>query len=129
QFDDAATGLVGWRASWRGSALFWMLNRPRVEALAARMGVPVPAEPAFFEGSMFWVRPKALARLKAMRIGLDEFEPEAGQVDGALHHAIERIFVLAAIASGFSVRDCAGRLLPASGAPVRRVGAATVPAR
>src|SRR6185312_9601217 len=57
QFDDAATGLVGWRASWRGSALFWMLNRPRVEALAARMGVPVPAEPAFFEGSMFWVRP------------------------------------------------------------------------
>lgn len=110
-FEDNTTGLVGWRGCWRNSPLFWMLNRARVEALAARMGVAPLPQPALFEGSMFWVRPAALARLKALALTPDDFEPEEGQIDGALHHAIERVFTLAAIADGYAIRDAGGRRL------------------
>jgi rhamnosyltransferase len=119
-FEDRATGLVGWRGCWRNSPLFWMLNRARVEALARRMGIAPPAQPALFEGSMFWVRPAALARLRALALTPDDFEPEQGQVDGALHHAIERVFALAAIADGYVVRDAGGRRLLAPPSPVSR---------
>ncbi|MDQ8035395.1 MAG: rhamnan synthesis F family protein, partial [Bordetella sp.] len=54
------------------------------------------------------------ARLEALRPLLDlhpyasEFEAEAGQVDGTLAHAIERLFSLGASASGYRVVSAAG---------------------
>ncbi len=125
-FEDNATGLVGWRGCWHDSPLFWMLNRAHVEALAARMGITPPARPAFFEGSMFWVRPAALARLRALALTPEGFEPEQGQVDGALHHAVERVFTLAAIADGYAIRDAGGRCLLA---PLTTPSPASVHAR
>jgi rhamnosyltransferase len=127
-FADPSTGIVGWRAAWRASPLFWMRNRARVEALAARMGMPVAAAPAFFEGSMFWARPRALARLRAARLRLEEFEPEAGQVDGALHHGVERVFVPAILAAGFTARDLGGRVLMAPEAQAAMADAAVATA-
>ncbi len=123
-FADPSTGLVGWRPSWRSHVLFWMLNRSRVEALADRMGVARPEIPTFFEGSMFWVRPSALRRLKELGLLAEMFEPEAGQTDGALHHAVERLFPTVAIADGFTVRDTAGRLLLAPAHPALEEAAA-----
>jgi rhamnosyltransferase len=112
-FEERSTGVVGWHLSWRNEPVYWMSNLPRVHALCERMGTTAPPRPAFFEGSMFWVRPAALRRLRELALDAADFEPEAGQTDGALHHVVERLFTLAAAADGFTVCNRAGgRLYP-----------------
>lgn len=111
-FESPETGIVGWAACWREAPPYWMANRPRVEALARRMGAsPEASRLGFFEGSMFWFRPKALVALRELALTADEFEEEAGQVDGTLHHALERCFTIAAWSRGFQVRDLRNRVL------------------
>jgi hypothetical protein len=79
-------------------------NRQNVEALAARMGAPIRDEDFdFFEGTMFWARPQALAPLRRLGLAADSFAPEAGRVDGGLEHAVERLFNHAARVAGFRV--------------------------
>ena len=112
--------MAGWRPSFRSSRSYWMDNKSRIESLAERMAVPGPVMLGFFEGSMFWVRPTALAPLRQLASQADNFEPEAGQVDGTLHHALERLFTVSAWASGFRVCDLQGRLLQGSAAPDAR---------
>lgn len=112
-FEDPATGMVGWEACWREAPPYWMANRARVEAIAARMGADAQATRlGFFEGSMFWFRPKAFAALRELGLTLEDFEAEQGQVDGTLHHALERCFTIACWARGYEIRDMKGRLLP-----------------
>lgn len=111
-FEAADTGMVGWKDCYRAASPYWMGNEARVREIAARMGAPDDAvRLGFFEGSMFWFRPAALARLRQLRLTPENFEPETRQLDGTLHHAIERCFALAAWADGFSVRDLDGRIL------------------
>ena len=79
------------------------VNRAAVEALAARLGASVDdARFDFFEGTMFWVRPAALRDLAALRLSR-EFAAESGCLDGALEHAVERIFNHAVKAAGYEV--------------------------
>jgi rhamnosyltransferase len=111
-FEEPSTGMVGWAACWREAPPYWMANRARVEAIARRMGASEEATRlGFFEGSMFWFRPKALAALRELDLSIEDFEAEAGQVDGTLHHALERCFTIAGWSRGFQVRDMKGRLL------------------
>jgi rhamnosyltransferase len=109
-FRDPTTGMVGWGPSFRTATPYWMENRARVETLALSLGIKDPPL-GFFEGSMFWFRPSALAGLKSLDLGPDAFESEAGQVDGTLHHAVERLFTIAAWASSHEVRALDGRRL------------------
>ncbi len=79
-------------------------NGEMAEALAGRMGAPLRAETFdFFSNTMFWVRPQALAPLRDLRLAAEAFAPEAGQTDGALEHAVERLFNHAARTAGFFV--------------------------
>jgi lipopolysaccharide biosynthesis protein len=74
----------------------WGANFPACQKLMARMGVrllekdltPFPA------GSFFAIRGEVLRPLLAGEIGFSDFAPEAGQVDGTLAHAIERLFAI-----------------------------------
>lgn len=109
RFADPRVGLVGPGAYFRTRPVYWMGDRARVEALCARMDAP--AELGFFEGSMFWFRPSALAPLRALGLDLEDFEPEDRQLDGTLHHAVERLFCIAAAKAGFVTGSLSGRVL------------------
>jgi lipopolysaccharide biosynthesis protein len=114
-FVDPAVGMAGWAYCWRYAPPYWMANRARAEDIGQRMGAPEAAlHLGFFEGSMFWFRPKALAHLRALGLRTEDFEPESGQTDGTLHHAIERCFTMSAWSGGYQVRDLKGALLQPS---------------
>lgn len=111
-FGDPKVGLVGPGPYFRTAPVYWMDDRARVEALAAR--IDAPARLGFFEGSMFWVRPAALAPLRGLDLPLEAFEAEAGQLDGTLHHALERLIPLAVTRAGYETRAIGGRRLTAA---------------
>jgi rhamnosyltransferase len=111
-FERPSTAIVGWRQCWRATPSYWMANEARVQDLAIRMDVAAEAfRLGFFEGSMFWFRPASLAALRELDLEPEDFEPEEHQLDGTLHHAVERCFTIAAWARGYSVLDLKGNAL------------------
>ncbi len=91
----------------------WGVCLAAVAALAQRAGVPLrPGKLLFAAGSMFWMRGKALEKLAALQLASADFEPEANQIDGCMHHAVERFIGVATLAAGYSVRET-GALLKA----------------
>jgi lipopolysaccharide biosynthesis protein len=58
----------------------------------------------FPAGSMYWARVAALVHLLDQNVfNLNEFELEAGQLDGTLAHSVERVIGLVVKTSGFSI--------------------------
>jgi lipopolysaccharide biosynthesis protein len=84
------------------------VSRQKIETIAERMGAPIRG-PEFdlFAGTMFWVRPEALATLRRLRLAENAFAAEAGRADGALEHAVEGLFNHAVRSAGFGVRSVA----------------------
>lgn len=71
---------------------FWGPNRERTAELCARIGIDVKAYPLrFASGSIFWLHPKVIERLNALRLSIEDFERETGQIDGTTAHAVERV--------------------------------------
>jgi lipopolysaccharide biosynthesis protein len=82
----------------------WVLqNEPGMVKIAAALGselVETDLDNAFFAaGSMFWFRRRAIEALSTKAI-LDLFEPEQGQLDGTIAHAMERMFPVEAKRQG-----------------------------
>ena len=60
----------------------------------------------FPAGSMYWFRVAALSQLlNDQFVSLQEFEYEAGQLDGTLAHAIERLISFLAISQGYEIEE------------------------
>ena len=75
-----------------------------------RLRIDPAVDGVFPAGTMFWARAEALAPLAFLADEMLDFEREAGQVDGTLHHAYERLVALVASALGFRVTDSAALL-------------------
>lgn len=89
-----------------GSA-HWGANRDIARELARRMALtdPLPDNDAlrFPVGSMFWARSAAIRPLLDLDLPQTAFPPEAGQVDGTLAHAIERMLGVSCRATGHHI--------------------------
>ncbi|MDH4187158.1 MAG: glycosyltransferase, partial [Nitrospira sp.] len=97
---------VGRPESWRSCRQALEAVVPQVVTAAWRTSrVSLMANLAQFPaGSMFWLRGKAMKRIANLRLSPEEFEQEAGQDDGTLAHAVERMFVYLASLDGYSAR-------------------------
>ena len=83
----------------------WAANCRGVSFLMQQLGLrpAVPGQDQFIAGSMFWVRLAALDPLLDLPLGDALFEEEAGQLDGTMAHAVERIFALCVEAGGYRI--------------------------
>ena len=108
---DPCVGMIGPRAfrlpsETYSEELSWSVNRKTVLELAGRMGVAADAfRLDFFGGTMFWVRPEALAPLRRLNLS-EAFPEERGLIDGGLEHAVERLFGASVTAAGYRLGDC-----------------------
>lgn len=108
--EDYTLGLVHAEGHLLPLDFYWGANRANVDYLTRRLGIPAPRveHDSFVAGSMFWLRPAALRLLLDAHLDAQDFDSEAGQLDGTMAHAIERVFVLAANAGGFVTASATG---------------------
>ena len=62
-----------------------------------------PDNLSFPAGSIFWVNPFVLRLLQSLGLGVADFEPEDGRIDGTMAHAVERLIGILARASGMDI--------------------------
>jgi lipopolysaccharide biosynthesis protein len=71
----------------------WGTNKRNTLRLAEQLGINgEDFRLDFFGGSMFWVRGAVIEPLRQLNLRLCDFPAESGQLDGEVHHALERIF-------------------------------------
>lgn len=71
---------------------WWGANRDRVDDLLRRIGLSRRSYPLSFPaGSVFWIKPAVLDRVRDLDLKVADFELEGGQVEGTTAHAFERL--------------------------------------
>ncbi|MDP9805998.1 lipopolysaccharide biosynthesis protein [Trueperella bonasi] len=111
---DASLGTVTATGSIVGCE-HWGGNQRIVEQLMRRIEMFIDADKLrFASGSMYWTRGFLLQSLRAFNLQKDDFDDEAGQIDGTTAHAIERILGIVAEESGLTIAEPAD-LEPSSG--------------
>ncbi len=106
---DPMLGLVAPEGHIQPLSFYWGANAETVKYICALIGIPQPETEAdtFVAGSMFWCRLSALTPLLDAPWSIADFEPEAGQVDGTMAHAVERVVALTARFGRFRMASAA----------------------
>lgn len=83
----------------------WRGNITQALDLGSVLGINIQSDEYldFPAGSMFWARTSAISTLLELNLSVNEFPEENGQVDGTIHHAIERIFAKLSRSNGFQI--------------------------
>jgi lipopolysaccharide biosynthesis protein len=103
--EDPGLGLITAQGSVLGKE-FWGGNEAITRDLLRRIQLPLETDVLrFAAGSMYWIRGFILQGLRAFDLSADDFEPEAGQIDGTTAHAIERIVGIVAREAGYELAD------------------------
>ena len=100
-------GMIGPAGHILPMHLYYGANAQTVLALANGMGIH-PSKLhglCFAAGSMFFARTAVLKPVLDLGLTVDQFETEAGQVDGTLAHSVERAFALGLIKTGTFLAD------------------------
>lgn len=83
---------------------FWGGDQYLTEQLGRRMELLVDEDDlCFAAGSMYWIRAFLLQGLRGLSLTRDDFEEEAGQIDGTTAHAVERLLGILTLESGLSI--------------------------
>jgi lipopolysaccharide biosynthesis protein len=107
---DSTLGILGPAGHVVPMSFYWGSNALAVEKLACRLGIS-PAElsrASFVAGTMFFAKIDALLPLMNLALSDEDFESEAGQVDGTFAHALERAIAISTHAAGLKLRSCDG---------------------
>ena len=114
--ENADVGIIGPENHIVSMDTFWGSNRDKVIDLAERMGVEESdvMNMPFVAGTMFYSKVAALWPLLEISIPDEDFEDEAGQVDGTLAHALERCITLSLLPMNFSLMslNASGHITP-----------------
>lgn len=74
-----------------------LLRRIEMEITGKRLSFPA--------GSIYWMKPVVVDLLKAMKLDVDQFDPEMAQVDGTMAHALERTMGFLSDAAHMEIRQ------------------------
>jgi lipopolysaccharide biosynthesis protein len=84
----------------------WTGNERFLDELLPRIGInPDYLGRSFPGGGMFWIRSFVLRSFAGLKIDFDDFEPEPMPVNGALGHALERVYGLVCENAGMRVEE------------------------
>jgi lipopolysaccharide biosynthesis protein len=78
----------------------WGKNKKNVKKLAKELNIGVSKNLVFAAGSMFWARCEIAKSLQEFHIAEQEFEVNKTRLDGAIPHAVERLFGVLSIHHG-----------------------------
>lgn len=104
---NAKLGVIGPAGHIVPMSFYWGSNAQTVESLARRLGQTSEQIKSlnFIAGTMFFARMAALAPLMNLAIDDADFEAEAGQIDGTLAHALERVISISCAAVSLELTD------------------------
>ncbi|MDW7643565.1 MAG: glycoside hydrolase family 99-like domain-containing protein, partial [Desulfuromonadales bacterium] len=105
--ENNRVGLIGPSGHVVPMEFYFGSNAKTVERLARRLGqsLEMTISLNFVAGTMFFARTDALLPLLNLELSDSDFEPEAGQIDGTLAHALERVISVSNFAKSYILID------------------------
>ncbi|MBB6468224.1 rhamnan synthesis F family protein [Aminobacter carboxidus] len=106
---DSSLGMLGPEGHFVSMSAYLGANKCKVLSIGSRLGLSEQEiqQGGFFAGTMFMARADAFDPLVRLAFDDEEFEPEAGQTDGTLAHALERAMALSVTVSGMRIASVA----------------------
>ena len=102
KLEDPNTGIIGPEKQYISLPVNYDANSKHIETIIMKLFDKETSNKVsenrsdygFFAGTMFWARFDALDSILKLNLKVSDFEPERGQIDGTLPHALERVFTL-----------------------------------